>query len=198
MRQAQQGYTYTPNLDGPKKALYAALAAAQEEIGGAVKGKKNPHFGQKYADLKSVWDAWQEVGPKNGLAVMQLVLEADGKQGIILETVLTHKDGGEIRSRSFWPAVKNDPQAYGSALTYARRYTLSALVGIAPEDDDGNAASRGVKDAQAEEDRARFEAAVAKYANDPAKLTLIRDEARKAGLADIVKKIDTMIKELES
>ena len=119
-------------------ALATALAAAQATIGGAVKDRVNPAFKSKYADLSSVWDAWQQVGPAQGLGVVQLPGEmVDGK--VTLTTVLTHKSGEWMRETLSIPVTKQDAQGYGSALTYARRYGLSALVGIAPEDDDGNA-----------------------------------------------------------
>jgi hypothetical protein len=174
--------------------LAGALAKAQDELEGAKKNGNNPAFRSKYARLDGVWEAWQEVGPKNGLSIIQLVKDAgEGRQGIILETVLMHTSGQHIRSESFWPAVKNDPQGYGSALTYARRYSLMALTGICPvDDDDGNAASKAVRDDQ----RERFEVGMGKNWDDKAKLAVILSEANKAGLADIAKKAHARIQEL--
>lgn len=120
-------------------ALAGALALAQLEIGGAVKGKSNPAFKSKYADLSSVWDAWQAVGPAQGLAVIQLPgAYVDGR--VTMTTIIAHKSGEWLRETLSIPLSKQDAQGYGSALTYARRYALAAFVGIAPEDDDGNAA----------------------------------------------------------
>ena len=122
-------------------ALAASLAAAQATIGGAVKGKTNPAFKTKYADLSAVWEAWQEVGPAQGLAVVQLPGEMiEGRVNVT--TMLMHKSGEWMRETLSIPVTKADAQGYGSALTYARRYALSALTGIAPEDDDGNASVR--------------------------------------------------------
>lgn len=132
-------------LDGAVPELAVALANAQGEIEGARKGKKNDHFRSKYADLASVWDACREPLSKNGLSVIQLPIEAP--TGFVgLATVLLHSSGQCLGDKFFMP-VKDptNPQAVGSALTYARRYALSALVGVCPEDDDGNSAASGPK-----------------------------------------------------
>jgi hypothetical protein len=122
-------------------ALNAALAKAQATMGVAAKDSTNPHFKSRYADLASVWEAWRAAGPPQGLAVVQTLLDAPAGM-LRLETVLLHASGEERRSTLTFPVAQSTPQAYGSALTYARRYALSALVGIvADEDDDGNAAS---------------------------------------------------------
>lgn len=122
-------------------ALAMALAAAQAEIEGAEKDRKNDHFKSKYATLAAVWEAWQRVGPKHGLSVTQWPGAFEGGK-VPLTTVLSHKSGEWMRETLSMPVVKSDPQGYGSAVTYARRYSLMALAGIAPEDDDGNAASQ--------------------------------------------------------
>ncbi|MCA3125179.1 MAG: ERF family protein, partial [Rhodocyclaceae bacterium] len=122
-------------------ALNAALAKAQAVMTTAAKGAVKPHFKSRYADLASVWEAWRAAWPPQGLAVVQTLLDAPAGM-LRLETVLLHASGEERRSTLSFPVAQSTPQAYGSALTYARRYALSALVGIvADEDDDGNAAS---------------------------------------------------------
>lgn len=121
--------------------IAAALAKAQGAIEGAVKGKENPHFRSKYADLGAVWDACREHLSKNGIAVVQPVgTLADGTRCTI--TRLVHSSGQWMQDDGM-PLLlsKVDMQGLGSALTYSRRYGLMAMVGIAPEDDDGNAAS---------------------------------------------------------
>lgn len=120
--------------------LAAALAKAQGAIQAAVKGKVNPAFKSKYADLAAVWDACREQLSANGLAVIQTFdTTADG---VFLTTTLAHSSGQWMRSVFPVRPVKNDPQGLGSATTYARRYSLAAMVGVAPDDDDdGNAAS---------------------------------------------------------
>lgn len=120
-------------------ALSASLAKAQAEIGKALKDSVNPAFKSKYADLASVWDAWQAVGPANGLAIVQL--PGDCIQGVAsLTTILSHSSGEYMRATMTLPVSKNDAQGVGSATTYLRRYALAAFVGIAPDDDDGNLA----------------------------------------------------------
>lgn len=119
--------------------LATALASVQATIGGAIKGKVNPAFKSKYADLASVWDAWQAVGPAQGLSITQLPgAIVDGK--VALTTILAHKSGQWMREVSHIQVGKADAQGYVSAVTYGRRCALAAFVGIAPEDDDGNAA----------------------------------------------------------
>ena len=122
--------------------LAKALAAAQSEIKSAVKDSENPFFKSTYADLASVWAACRDALTKNGIAIVQ----APGFEGdtVYLETVLMHASGQWIDGRLPVRPVKNDPQGMGSAITYARRYGLAAMVGVAPDDDDdGNAASQG-------------------------------------------------------
>lgn len=120
--------------------LAAALAKAQGKIRGAQKDGNNPHFKSKYASLDSVWDACREPLSTYGLSVVQSV------QRGILRTVLLHASGQWIDGEIEIPAGKN-VQELGSAITYLRRYTLSALVGIAPtDDDDGNASSAGYRE----------------------------------------------------
>ncbi len=124
----------------PTIALLAeALSQAQGAMKNAVKDSDNPFFKSKYADLASVVNASREVLHSHGLAVVQLPTMVGGK--LILEYVLLHSSGEYIGSELEMTPVKNDPQGIGSAITYARRYTWAALVGVATEDDDGNAAS---------------------------------------------------------
>lgn len=128
-------------------ALAAALAKAQGEMEGAAKGNINPHFKSKYADLASVWEACREPLSKNGLAILQPV-SAVGPS-VTVTTILAHSSGEWLEESLTMTAQKNDPQGVGSAITYGRRYGLASMVGIAPEDDDGNAASaRGQQEPQ--------------------------------------------------
>jgi hypothetical protein len=120
--------------------LVTALAKAQAEMTGAAKDKTNPHFKSAYADLASVWDACRGPLSKHGLAVIQHA-SADGPL-VSVETVLAHSSGQWVSSTLTMTAQQNTPQGIGSCITYARRYALSSIVGIAPEDDDGNAASQ--------------------------------------------------------
>ena len=124
--------------------LAAALAKAQASIRFAAKENLNPHFRSKYADLSSVWDSCRDALSANGLSVTQVpTMGAEG--GLYLVTTIMHASGQWISGE--WPIrpVQDTPQGLGSATTYARRYSLAAMVGVAPadEDDDGNAASAG-------------------------------------------------------
>lgn len=124
--------------------LYDAMAQAFPEIEGAVKDSTNPHFKSKYADLTSVVMAIKPALAKHGLFFRQASHVADG--GVCVETFICHKSGQEVSCGLFYaPAIKQDAQGYGSALTYARRYSLSAAFGVCPEDDDGNAAVQAVR-----------------------------------------------------
>lgn len=123
------------------KNLAAALAKTQRELKPAVKDSTNPAFrGTKYADLTAVWDACRDALSNNGISVLQ-VPNFDSVD-MWLETVLLHTSGESISGRYPIRPTKADPQGYGSALTYARRYSLASMVGVvADDDDDGNAAS---------------------------------------------------------
>lgn len=116
-----------------------ALALAQAEMRGAVKDSENPHLKSKYADLASVWDACREPLTKNGLSVVQSTRMEGG--AVVVVTMLLHSSGEYISGEISLSPVKTDPQGHGSAITYARRYALAAMVGVSPEDDDGNAGS---------------------------------------------------------
>lgn len=124
---------------GPKFA--AAFIKAQGEIEGAKKGKTNPGFRSKYADLGACWDACRDALQAHGIGVIQLPCVAPAGY-VGLSTTLLHTSGEGV-TEAFHMPLKNptDPQAGGSALTYARRYALCAAIGICPVDDDGNAAA---------------------------------------------------------
>ena len=122
-------------------ALAGALAKAQGQMENATKDKINPHFKSKYADLGSVWDAIREPLAKNGLSVVQLPFN-DEAGNVHVTTLLAHESGEWIEATYSLPATKPDAQGYGSAITYMKRYALTGI-GVAPEDDDGNAASAG-------------------------------------------------------
>jgi len=123
------------------KELYTALVKAQSAVNHAAKDSKNPHFKAAYSSLASVIDAVRPALSANGLAFVQKLHTADG--GIAVETVILHESGQEMSCGVlFIPATKHDAQGYGSAISYAKRYSLQAAIGIASEDDDGNAASK--------------------------------------------------------
>ncbi len=119
--------------------LGEALAKAQSVMTGAKKDRQNPHFKSNYADLASIWDACREPLGTNGLSVIQQVTTT--REGVKIVSTLLHVSGEFIRDECWLPVATQTPQAYGSAITYARRYSLAAIVGVAAEDDDGNAGS---------------------------------------------------------
>lgn len=121
--------------------LAKALCAAQAEIEGVVKDKENGHFRSKYADLGAVWEAVRAPLTKHGLSVVQFPRACD--LGVEVETTLFHTSGEYLSDTFALPVSKRDAHGYGSAVTYARRFSLMAAVGIAPVDDDGNESTKG-------------------------------------------------------
>lgn len=123
--------------------IATALAKAQGQIEAALKDKTNPHLRSKYADLASVWDACRHQLSSNGIAIVQAPETTE--KGVSIETLLCHSSGQWVKSSCFIPVDKYTAQGFGSAITYARRYSLAAFVGVAPDDDDGNGAGSGEK-----------------------------------------------------
>ena len=119
--------------------LAEALAKAQAQMRHASKDSTNPHFRSSYADLASVLDAAREPLTANGLSISQL--PSHSADGVVVRTILMHTSGEYLWSELAIPVRKNDAQGVGSAITYARRYSLSAIAGIGSDDDDGNAAT---------------------------------------------------------
>lgn len=123
------------------KNIASALVKAQKAFGPALKSSTNPHFKSKYADLAACVEAVIDGLNANGIFLSQVSHESE--TGVTIETQFIHESGETYSAGKLHvPAQKQDPQGYGSALTYARRYSLMAACGIAPEDDDGNAGSR--------------------------------------------------------
>lgn len=121
--------------------LSSAMALAFAEIEGATKAAINPQFKSKYANLGAVIDAIKPALINHGLFFTQRCQPAE--DGVSIETVLHHSSGEkESLGTLYVPANKRDPQGFGSALTYARRYALQTAFGVPTEDDDGNAASQ--------------------------------------------------------
>jgi hypothetical protein len=123
------------------KELCAALAKAQPQIEGASKDKNNPAFKSKYADLSSVSEAIAAPLANHGLSYVQV--SHDRENAAAIETLILHSSGEWMSAGIVAvPVTKHDAHGFGSALTYARRYSLSAAFGVVPEDDDGNAAAK--------------------------------------------------------
>ena len=131
------------------KNIATALVKAKKDFAPAMKTSTNPHFKSKYADLAACVEAVDDSLLKNGIVMYQETSE--DATGVTVETVFLHETGEMIRcGKLHVPAAKQDPQGYGSALTYARRYSMMAACGIAAEDDDGQAAAKAKQQAEAE------------------------------------------------
>ena len=127
-------------MSSENAAIYKAFVKAQSQFGAALKTSTNPHFRSRYADLASCIEAVIDALNANGIALTQYTTECE--TGVIVETIFLHESGEIICSGKLYvPATKHDAQGYGSALTYARRYSLMSAFGLAPIDDDGMAAS---------------------------------------------------------
>jgi len=125
------------------KEISAALAKFQGQITSVKKDAINPYFKSRYATLDTIWDTIRKPLSDNGLSVTQTMnFVASEKPLHILDTTLYHTSGEWISGSMILNPVKDDPQGLGSAISYARRYSLSAILGIvADEDDDANEAT---------------------------------------------------------
>jgi hypothetical protein len=130
----------TVTMSASVGAIGAALAKAQLAMRPAVKDATNPHYKNRYATLASCVEALRPLH-ENGIAVIQPPA-VHGADGVCVSTLLVHSSGEWIRGELYMPASKRDPQGFGSALSYARRYCLTATTGLATDDDDGEAAVR--------------------------------------------------------
>ncbi len=176
------------------KQIAQAFVKAKREFAPALKTSVNPHFRSKYADLAACLEAVNDALLNNGIAVYQETSMCES--GVIVETVFLHESGESFKGGMLHvPASKQDPQGYGSALSYARRYSIMAACGIASEDDDGNAASRpkqdveialkGIKEARDIETlKSQFNAAYKMFKGDTAAFEKLNDakESRKTEL----------------
>jgi hypothetical protein len=116
-----------------------ALLKAQRKMGNAVKDAKNPFYKSSYADLNSVREASHPALNEEGISVLQPMVQKDGRSYV--RTLLLHESGEWLASDTEVVAAKaNDPQAQGSAISYARRYGLQSFLSLGAEDDDGEKA----------------------------------------------------------
>jgi len=127
------------------KEIAIALVKAQDNITYAIKDSTNPHFKSRYADLGSVIHAIKESLNNFGIAFIQTPTESQPGT-LALTTRLIHSSGEWIEDTAICPLQKNDPQGYGSALTYLRRYTLASITGLYQDDDDGEATRMNPED----------------------------------------------------
>ena len=165
-------------LGDQMKLIASAFVKAQKAFGPALKTATNPHFKSSYADLAACVEAVMDGLNANGIALIQRNFLDD--TGVTVETVFVHESGEMLEcGKLHVPASKQDPQGYGSALTYARRYSLMAACGIAPEDDDGNASVK--KDSMAPKVLADFLAAIESCTTADALKATYFDAIRVAG-----------------
>lgn len=132
--------------------IATALSKAQAAMGPALKDSKNPHYKAAYANLASAWEAAQGPVTANGLSVTQTFEPRDDK-GLAIVTTLLHTSGQWIQSTLIFYPLDQKPQTVGSCITYGRRYSLMAILGIVPDEDDGNKASGKKQILTVEEDR---------------------------------------------
>lgn len=148
------------------KLISTSLVKAQKQFAPALKTNTNPHFKNKYVGLDGCVEAVIDALNDNGIYLMQKSHPND--TGVAVETIFIHESGETISGGVLTvPADKQNPQGYGSALTYARRYSLMAACGIAPEDDDGQAASKPVAKAPVKKpiEDSRFKDAILSIVN---------------------------------
>jgi len=159
--------------------ISAAMAKAQGAMGGALKDSANPFFKSKYADLESVWGACRKQLAENEIAVFQLPSASGNK--VAITTLLGHASGEWIRNTLTVESKDASPQGVGSAITYTRRYGLSAMVGVYQTDDDAEAAQgrsqRGPSQDETRALAARFKAAFDADIDGP--MLEIHEEANK-------------------
>jgi hypothetical protein len=145
--------------------IFGALAKAQGAYEATTKDRENPHFKSSYATLASGLNAARKALAANGIGYVQSVQTEEN--GVNVETMLGHASGQWIRCSTFVPAAKFDAQGIGSASTYARRYAIFAMLGLAPEDDDGEDATRSME-GKNEQPPARAPRASSKKTDEPA------------------------------
>lgn len=135
------------------KYLAPAMLAAQQSLENPEKNAKNPHFGNRYADLGASMAAALKAYHKQGISITQVFAPA-AVGTVALTTLLMHKSGEWIGGTCTIPLDRDNAQGYGSAATYARRYGIQAITGmVAEDDDDGNGACAGEEEEPEERPR---------------------------------------------
>jgi len=162
--------------------IIPALLKAQKLMGGATKGAANPYFKSRYADYGSVLEACKDLLNDNGIVILQPHTFHDGKN--FVETTLVHESGEHITSETEVVCAKqNDPQALGSAITYARRYGLQSLLAMPAEDDDGEKAMGRTSTPKQETPKSAAKSTVAPSQAPAAKVTTTKSSFKAAPAA---------------
>lgn len=179
------------------KEINTALAVAQKDIGFALKDTTNLFYKAKYADLASVWKAVQEPLGNNGLSVTQSpgVELLDGKLFVSVTTRLQHSSGEWICGTCYLPSLKHDPQSYGAAITYARRYSLAAFLGVVQDDDDAESAMNRVPVVQDKQEAKPEKKSKAQAPEKPGSKDLLKPGSPK-DLKTRIKPLNSLMKEL--
>lgn len=186
--------------------LAIALVKAQSDIKSVSKDGANPHFKSKYATLDNIIDETRPILAKHGLAILQMP-GGDG-ENVIMRTLLMHESGEWLETEPLvMRPVKNDPQGMGSCITYARRYSYSALLSISTdEDDDGNGAShppqgynnRNYQNTSQSQERTSQSAASSERLATEGQVKLLRVKMRAAGFETMDQINSFLSMELES
>lgn len=167
--------------------IATALVKAQKAFGPVLKNKENPHLRAEYANLSAVLDAVVKSLNDSGVFLMQQTHES--VDGVVVETIFIHESGEQLSAgKLFVPATKKDAQGFGSAMSYARRYSLKAACGISEDDDDGQAAStEAVKKAPITNERltnAISQIKAGKYTTDKLRATFALDPEQDRALVE--------------
>jgi ERF superfamily len=175
--------------EGDRASVAKAFVAAQKAMEAVKKAATNPAFKTKYADLSEVVEAVVPALNNAGIGVIQN--PAYDGDWVSLTTTFLHESGASVSSTLRLRPSKTDPQGIGSAVTYARRYSLLSMTGAAPEDDDGNASSGPRQHRQPE-----GPSAAAQFAADQLRVAKTKDEftsfwnGQKAGLKETLSEAD--------
>jgi hypothetical protein len=182
----------THRWSNPANEVFGALAKAQAGIKNAIKDNQNPHFRSRYADLASVKEACWGPLTEAGIAVVQMPINRGGDVGVV--TLLAHSSGQWIESTVFVQPTKYDAQGVGSVITYLRRYSLAAMAGVAPDDDDGEAAVGRPQGRATAQEAPRGGNRTPAREQAPTASSAAKDEARKrwGEIADAIKACNTV------
>jgi hypothetical protein len=160
-------------IEGDAKVISAAFIKARGEMGATVATDAKGNYG-KYATLAALVEATSATFANHGLAIVQEA--AIDEAGVVVETWLLHESGAMMQFAPLtMPLAKRDAQGVGSAITYARRYQLSAVCGLAPDDDDGQAATDAQQAAQRKPQHRRVDAETGEITNDEGDAAFSRD-----------------------